>query len=226
MLPLLCEAETQQEFWIAGISKNLLQLIEYRQGICRELDLPAEMVKSLKEFHGDEKRDGYAERMLMAVVEELERYFAQVDAGLAAVCRGPVLLMGLPQELAAFRRAAKHLKVFATEIGIGMKDLTLGEIGQLGGACAQTEQRTRTKKAVEKIREYPDRRKVEEDMRRLEVEARNGQVELLCLPVPEGHGGLVSDLSLLLNAAAVETLRHGGQVCMLQTGDSLGLLRY
>ena len=45
--------------------------------------------------------------------------------------RGLVLWMGLPQELDD------------AEIGIGMKDLTLGEIAQLGGACAQAEPQTR-----------------------------------------------------------------------------------
>lgn len=229
LVPLIEEAQVRREFYVLGLSKKAIRWIEYSNGACRELALPAGLAAGLDEFHGLEVVDGE----FPSPPERVEPFFAAIDEGLAKVAGDrPVLLIGVVEELAAFRRVSKRLKLFEDRILGAVRNLALSEIAQLSGACATQEQHLLAKLALNRVQEWPDRSRVEEDLDRIVVEAAGGQVETLCLKESDSAGALVGPMEEAQNSAAVEAIAHGGRVHVLARnemrveGEAVALLRY
>jgi len=244
LLPLLREAQTRQEFLILGISKKELKLLRYAHGVCTEVALPEGMPTNLEEFHAHESRERNAENHASVSTavggksgvrfgtkaeresdgEHLEHFFLVVDQELSKVAGGSkVLLWGVLEEVALFRRTAKKLSLMDGQIASGIRDVELGEIALLAGAFAPKEQAIQEKAALDRIREWRDRSRVEGDLARILVAAANGQVDELCLKDQGATKGLVGEWDVLANQAAVETLRHKGHVRVVAASDMNGL---
>lgn len=87
----------------------------------------------------------------------------------------------------------------------GIRDLTLGEIAQLAGECAQAAQSAKGASALERIREWKDRSLVATETGEVHQAAKEGRVQILCVAASTADDYLV-------NGAVVETLSHGGEV--------------
>jgi hypothetical protein len=231
ILPLLREVNSLRDFYILGLSRKQVRLLRYTAGAVEEMRLPGDMPVSLEDFHPALNREDQIDFDTDA--EHLAHFFQTVDTHIAKLLGdAPVLLMGVGEEVALFRRRSRQLLLLEPSIQAGIRGLTLGEIAQLGGACAQSTQAIADRAALQRMREWPDRKLVEEDLRRIVTLAANGQVQELLLREPAAHAGLVTEAEELANAAAVETFRHRGMVRLINPADMRGfgaavaLLRY
>lgn len=243
ILPFLLEANAPQDFLILGISKKLLRLVHYLHGEGTELALspgiPASLAESRhREDHGDPRRQnaspaGGSQGNLGAVQFgtrteredepiHLHHFFAQVDERLAPMLRNRLLLMmGIEEEIADFRRAAKHCHLFTEEIPHGMRDLPVREITQMAHECALSRRRAEGKEALRKFRERGNRKLALDDSAAVLEAAKAGRVHLLC--VPEATEGAEE---ALWNLAVAETLSHGGEVFTAPATSLAAVLRY
>ncbi len=241
LLPVLGDARLTHRIFILGLSKKVLRLLQFEDGECQSLELPAGMPASLEESRGvdagDTKMKNHAPggvgsvRFGTSAADEdqerhLEHWFSRVDEGIAKVAGSePVLLMGLEDELAAFRRAAKRSSLMEGHIEHGIKDFSLGEIAHWAGECAQEVQVREALKALDRIREWKDRKLVVTDSEEVNQAAIEGRVQVLCI-------GVDWEQEELVNLAVTETLCHGGEVfavtggVMSQGCPSAALLRY
>jgi len=228
LLPLLLEATAPQDFFALGLGQKHLRLFHYLHGVCTPVEHPADLPASLEAFrHTDSRGDlnrqgssasggssGGASAVNFGVLSEredldlhLERFFARVDAGIAPILgHRLLLLMGVEDEVAAFRRAAKHCHLFAEQISHNVRDASLRDIAQWARECALTRRRAEGREALRKFRERGDRSLAVDQPDAILDAATTGRVHLLC--VPEG----ASPHAALVNAAAAETLSHGGEV--------------
>lgn len=233
LLPFLLDSSNPQDFFVLGLSKKLLRLLHYEQGECTALELPAGMPTSLEEVHGVEARDhnmenrapaGTAQGNLHAVrfgtsaeredsAKHLEHFFARLDESLAPLLgKRSLLLMGVEEEIATFRRVAKHCSIFKSQISQGMRDLPLREITQLAGECALVHGRGKGLESYLHIQERISGRPPVEEITELLECARAGRIQSLCVP-ELAHGQHDSNYrEAQLNAAVAETLSHGGEV--------------
>ena len=240
LLPFLLDAGTPKDFLILGVSEKLLRLLHYEQGECTPLELPPGMPANLEEFHGGEARDentknhsssgsvkGKAQSVRFGTSAENEDsalhlvpFCARLDESLAPVLGNrSLLLMGLDEAIAAFRRGAKHCALFAGGIAQGMRDLPLREITHMAGECALTQRREEGMTAFRKIHERGDGNlETVGNKGALEL-ARAGRIHILC--VPEFDSGQQDSLQNeeSLNAAVAETLSHGGEVFTVRAAD-------
>ena len=247
VLPLLLEATAPQDFLVLGLSQKLLRLVHYLQGEATAVELPAETPTSLETFrHREDRGDQNMENRASAgstpgtmgalrfgTLSEredahlhLEHFFARVDASVSPVLgKRPLLLIGLEEEVAAFRRVAKHCHLFVEQIShAGMRDLPLRDIAHLAHECALSRQRAAGLEALGKIREKADRRLALEGNEEVLEAARAGRVHLLCVPELAGES---QGERAEWNAAALETLSHGGEVLVVANTPILAaLLRY
>jgi hypothetical protein len=221
LLPVLGNASLAHRFLILGLSKKLLRLLQFEDGQCRVLDLPAGMPASLEESRGVETSDmkmknhapggvGSVRFGASAADEDqdrhLEHWFSRVDEAIAKMAIGePVLLMGLKDEVAAFRRSAKRCLLLDTFIEHGIKDFSLGEIAHWAGECAQEVLSREALKALDRVREWKDRSLVVNDIVAVNQASIEGRVQVLCV-------GGERDQEVQVNVAVTETLCHGGEV--------------
>ncbi|MCX6613954.1 MAG: hypothetical protein NTW74_24305 [Acidobacteria bacterium] len=227
LLPVLRCARLANRFMILGLSKKVLRLLQFEGGVCKSLDLPSGMPWSLVESRGagtnDLKMKNHAPggegsiRFGTSASDEdeerhLEHWFGQVDEGIARVAGNDlVLLMGLDDEVAMFRRVAKRCRLFGDHIAHGINDFPLGEIAQLAGECAQERQAKEARKALDRIREWKDQGLVSTDSEDVNQAAIEGRVDVLCVGDAAGEEELV-------NSTVTETLCHGGDVFVLSGG--------
>ena len=247
VLPLLPDALAPHDFFVLELSEKQLRLMHYLHGELTPLELPGTMAASLEQFrhredHGDQNREnrtstgsvpGTIGARRFGTLSEREdaslhreRFFARADDSLAALL-GPrlLLLMGVDEEVAAFRRVAKHCQMFAEQIPHpAVRHLPLREIAQRASECALSHGRARGTGALNEIREKADRRLTLAGNEAILEAARAGRVHLVCIPEAAGAS---RDEQLLWNAAAIETLRHRGEVLVAgDTRELAALLRY
>jgi hypothetical protein len=136
LLPQLIAAQAPQVFFILGISQKRLRLFRYHQGRCDEMALPASVPASLaaagsfdKPDHTQESRSagGPSVGSMRGVRfgtssdhdsegEYLRHFFEQVDKGLKETLDGaPLFLAGVQEELALYRKTAKHAQILGAE---------------------------------------------------------------------------------------------------------------
>jgi Bacterial archaeo-eukaryotic release factor family 3 len=170
--------------------------------------------------------------------EYLHNYFALVDRGLhPAVKNAPVFLLGVTEDLAAFRKASRHLNLLATQSEGSVDGRGAAEVGPLARAAALASYHAQGEAVLREFREMPDRARTLSGTSRVLAAAEQGRVHRVLLP-EEGDVPAHQDSSRrnllasedLLNAIAVETLRRSGQVFTLPTAllgaEPLAILRY
>jgi hypothetical protein len=170
--------------------------------------------------------------------EYLHNYFALVDRGLhAALKNAPVFLLGVTEDLAAFRKASRHLNLLATESEGSLDGRGAAEIGTLARAAARASYHAQGEAVLREFREMPDRTRTLSGTSRVLAAAETGRIHRLLLPedgdIPAHQDSSRQNLLAsedLLNAIAVETLRRSGQVFTLPIAllgaQPLAILRY
>jgi hypothetical protein len=125
----------------------------------------------------------------------------------------PLLLMGVHEEVVAYRRTAKHAHILTADCLGSIDFLTLTDIAGRAAKACRAHHQLLAERVFAEYQEMPDRARTLADVPAVVRAAAEGRVHRLCVrmgtevPGPDGEE--------LINAAVVETLRAGGEVFIL-----------
>jgi hypothetical protein len=256
--PLLAHAFAPHEVFALALGRKRLRLFRFSGEGTEERPLPPAVPASVAEAEAFDQPDhdlqnrsasGSSTGTRFAVTfgtlsdresapEYLHDYFTRVDRELhAAVKNVPVFLLGVTEDLAAFRKASRHLNLLASESEGSVDGRGAAEVGALTRAAALGSYRAQGEAVLREFRDMPNRARTLSGTNRLLAAAEEGRVHQLLLPedadVPAHQDSSRQNLLAsedLLNAIAVETLRRGGQVFTLPIAllgaEPLAILRY
>jgi release factor family 3 len=238
VLPLLAAALAPQEFYILGLSKKQVRLWHYSHGTCEERELPPAVPANLEAAGGYSPPDHALKNHTAAGPSGTMRgrrfgtssdrdsggqhehhFFGLIAKGLKETVDGaPVFLIGVREELAEFRRAAKQFRIFAGEWHTSPQYCSLAEVRARACDAAMSEYLRAGQHALQSLPEV--REKMMGEPEGILKAAAKGRVR--CLFVAQGARAPASQAQAhadglypgedLLNAATVETLRTGGEV--------------
>jgi hypothetical protein len=247
--PVLAHLMPLQEFYVLAIAKKLLRLGRWHNGQCAEVPLPASVPKSFEEAlvfdqpdHDLQSRSAGgssaqvgptrfgtgSERDL--VHDRLHHYFQIVDRELTGFLKGnPLVLVGITQELAAYRSVSKYPRLLAAR-PTSPEHLTWDELKERGQEAVLDAQRGEAERVLGELRETARRDHVTSGIRDVLEAAREGRVHKLLLENDAEHEGLlgpsfpmdsarIEGEQDLINAAVVETIRGHGEVYVLDQGE-------
>jgi Bacterial archaeo-eukaryotic release factor family 3 len=228
--PFVADAFAPHEFFVLGLSTKHLRLFRFINGECQEVPLPAAVPASLEAAGGFDQPDHLLNRSPSgtstgakrgvqfgtltdreAFPEYLHHFFGIVDRGLKATLDGkPLLLMGVHQEVAAYRRTAKHAHILMPDV-LGNTDfLTTQEVATHATDACRAHYQLLAERVFAEYLEMPDRVRTLAHVPAVLRAASEGRVHRLCVrDGAEVAGPRGGDL---VNAAIVETLRAGGEV--------------
>ncbi len=164
------------------------------------------------------------------VHDRLHHYFQIVDRELTGFLKGaPLVLVGIAQEMAAYRSMSEYPRLLAAR-PTSPEHLTWDELKERGQEAVLEAQRGEAEKVLAELRETTRRDHVASGIREVLEAAREGRVHRLLLANNAEHQGLLGPSfpmdserlegeQDLINAAAVETIRAGGEVHMLDQGE-------
>jgi hypothetical protein len=241
LAPLLVAASVPQDFYVLALSRKKLHLYHYAYGRCQPVDLPVGVPPNMevaldldRPDHSLQNRTaaGSSTGSMRAVQfgtssdreaadEHLHHFFQLVDRGLKSLFREtPVLLAGVHEEVAAYRKVARNCHLLGPEIHGNIDFLSPAEIADRASLAALAHYRRSAQVVLEKYKEMPERHRTLSTEREALDAAIAGRVYQLCVveatgnhrSLPGDGGGTDEDM---INATIVETLRHGGEVFML-----------
>jgi hypothetical protein len=244
LTPFLAQALAAREFLILDLNRKRLRLIDYAYGVCTHCAWPSSIPSTLDEFGGFDYPDhdlqnrsaaGTSTGRMRGVQfgtmsdreaagEYLHHFFAAVDRGLAEVSAGKlVLLGGVHEEVAAFRRAATSTRLLQSEITGSLEFAALGEIATAAQDAALDHYYKLGEGVLAAVAELRDRRRSSTEIDLVLEAAASGRVHQLCVREETEFLGRLNakinkiglDSEDLINAAVVETLRTGGEVFAL-----------
>jgi hypothetical protein len=242
--PVLPNVGPDREFYILALSKKHLRLGRCQDGQCVEVPLPVSIPASLEEFGGFDQPDHTLEGRSAAGPStgqmrgvhfgtsseqadgHLHDYFRLIDRELTPMLGGaPLVLAGVRYELAAYRAAAKYPRLLEAAPE-SPERLAWPELERHAHRAIVANQALEAKLALDYLRETPRRDHVLEGVREVLEAAHQGRVHKLLLAKGAEKQDLLGPLypmgpariegaQDLVNAAAVETIRAGGEVHVL-----------
>jgi len=245
LLPFLAEAYLANDVFILGLSTKQLRLFHYSHGECFELDLPEGVPTSLEDAGRPDRTDlnrenrssvgsstGNLHAMSFGTLtdreaagEHLRHFFGLADRGLKSTLAGtPLLLMGVHEEIQAYRRTAHYNHLLPTAVDGGPDFVTAAQVGALARKAARADYDLRADAVLAEFREMKERSRTLAGLDAVLQAATQGRIHLLCVRRDTEQD--------LLNAAVVETLRTGGEVYelaqdrMAATEPAAAILRY
>jgi len=241
LAPLVMSVSVPQDFYVLGLNRKNLFLYRYSHQNVEKVDFPAQIPSNMEAALAFDQPDHRLENSSAAgrstgamtsvrfgtlsdreaAREYLQHYFEVVNRGLKQWLPGtPLLLAGVHEEVATFRRVARNEGLLHPEIQGNIEFLSITDMAERAREAAVAHYRWLGEAVLAKFREMPDRRRTRSTARAVLNAASAGRVHQLC--VAEGadvRGSLKSQGGFenedLVNAAVVETLRNGGEVFML-----------
>jgi hypothetical protein len=238
--PFVAEAFVPPEYFALGLGAKHLRLFQCARGACSEVPLPEGVPASLEaaeQFrppdHSLENRStagssvGHMRVRFTTLAEReaagayLHDYFEIVDRGLQSLLAGrPLVLMGVPEDIAVYRRAARNPERLLAGSPGSVQSLTPAEIGARARETMLAEYERRGDAVLAGLLEKRDRRRVATDIRAVLDAAAQGRVQRLCYrtgtewigPMERGLDRVHGAGEDLVNACVAETLRSGGEV--------------
>jgi hypothetical protein len=236
LAPFIENAYAPHDLFVLGLSTKQLRLFRYVNGECKETPLPAGVPASLDAAGGFDKPDHALETRSASgpsngtmrgirvgtlsdrekFPEYLHHFFETVDRALRATLEGkPVLLMGVHQEVAAYRRVAKYPHILAADCPGNIDFVTLPDVAACAAKACRADRHLIGERVLAEYREMSDRVRTLADVPAVLQAAIEGRVHRLC--VREGSELTGAKGEDLINAAVVETLRTGGEVFTLSS---------
>lgn len=233
LTPFVAGAFAPHEFFVLGLSKKHLRLFRYVNGECTELPLPAAVPGSLEAAVGFDQPDHVLNRAPAgpsngakrgvqfgtltdreSVPVYLHHFFEVVDRELKPTLDGkPLLLMGVHEEVAAYRRAAKYAHILTPDYPGNTDFLTTSDIAAVAADACRAHHQLLAERVFAEYLEMPDRGRTLADVPAVARAAAEGRVHRLCVRTGTEIAGPNGED--LVNPAVVETLRAGGEVFML-----------
>jgi hypothetical protein len=244
LLPFVATVFAPQDFFILELNTKRLRLLRYTYGKCAELALPAAIPPGLEAAGGFDQPDHTLMNRSFAgpsvgtmpgvrfgtlsdreaAGEYLHHFFELVDRGLTETLGGkPLLLAGVHEEIAAYRRVARYEHILTPELAGNPQHLSFAQIAARAAEMALAHHQMAGERWLADFREMPDRGRTADDVRQVLGAAAQGRVHRLCVrDQTKVIGPMEPELDSahlgredLINAAAVETLRTGGEVFVL-----------
>ncbi len=245
--PLLAEGLAPHELFALALSRKYMRLFRYAYGACEEVPFPARVPTSIEQAMATDQPDhdlvnrsasGASTGSSFAVrfgtltdressPEYLHHFFSIVDRGLHPVTKDrPVLLVGVAEEVAAYRKIATQLNLLDTDNGGGAEYRSLDEMSKQIRQSALAHYRKEGRAALRNFREMTNRLRVRQGLAGVLSASEQGRIHQVVIAedigVPAAHAPQRKDLMEnddLLNTIALETLRTGGQVFVLPAAD-------
>ena len=199
--PLVAFASAPQEFYILGLNRKNLRLYRYAHGRCESVALPAQIPPSIEVASNLDRSDNELQNQSPSgrstgamraahfgtstqresAPELLHHFFLMVDQGLKEWLRDtPLLLAGVHEEVAAYRRASRHNHLLDSDIQGNIDFLSEAEIAERATEGALTHYRKLGEAVLVKYREMADRRRAKSTARIVLSAAMAGRVHQLC----------------------------------------------
>jgi hypothetical protein len=247
------------EFYFLSVNPKQVRLGCCGGGEYEEIRLPDSIPSSLMEAGGFDQPDhtlegrsaaGGSQRVRFGTSQDREKYarylhdyLRLLDRELAGILGGaPLVLVGVAEDLAAYQRAAKYQRILEAR-HTSAAHMPLSEIGRLAREAVREARVCEAEALAREIREAKQRNHVVRGLREILEAAHEGRIHKLILAEGAESEGLPGPLYAieetklegkqdLLNAAAVETIRGGGDVLTLNAsrmGDlapAVAVLRY
>ena len=233
LAPFVTDAFAPHEFFVLGLSRKQLRLFRYVNGEAQEMPLPDHVPAGLAAAGEFDQPDhnlstgSYAGPSVgdmrgvhagtlsdrEALPEYVHHFFMLVDRGLkSTLASKPLLLMGVQEELAAYRKAAKYAHILTSDWVGNADSFSVVEVAARAAEAVRTHCNRLAERVLAEYREMPDRSRTLGEAPAVRKAAGEGRVHRLCVragaePAPHGEE--------LNNAAIVDTLRAGGEVFML-----------
>jgi hypothetical protein len=233
LVPFVADAFTLQEFFILGAGRKHLRLFRYRNGACEEMPMPTAVPPNLAAAGGFDQPDhdlinrssaGRSAGAMSGVQfgtasdreslpEHVHHFFGTVDRELKSTLRGkPLLVLGVQEDLAAYKRAAKHDRFLEAPRTGSAEFLTVAEVAAEARNAAHAHYARQAEQALADYLEMPDRSRTLSDVDAIVRAAEQGRVHRLCVRSASESTGPGDDE---INNAVVETLSAGGEVFLL-----------
>lgn len=229
ILPLLESTAASQELWVLCLSTKHVQLYVYAEGVAMPVALPAGVPANLDaagHFHqggepGQSNTPGGkggvrfgTSGMRESAHDSIQHFCALIDQGLRTLMADrPLLLMGVKEEIAAYRRVSHYHSLLHTEVDGNADVLSAAQIATHAHRAVVEEYRRLGAEVLAEFREMRDRARALDDAHAVLEAATGGRVHKVCLRA--GTELLGANGEDVLNAIAVETLRKGGEVYLL-----------
>ncbi len=260
VMPLIVPAFAMRDLFVLNLNAKKVRLFEYTNGACHEVEIPAGVPTSVDEAnHGFTGATPGANRSALSPTPgklggvhfgtggerqsagtRVERLCAELDRGLRSLLnQKPVLLMGVREEIAAFRRVSAYDWLMDSEVDGNWDALGCAQIGQHALRASLAEYRRVGEAVIAEAREMRDRKRASFDVREILHAAMEGRVHQLCVRADTESMGLLPGpinrtkiRENLLNASVVETLKKGGEIYVLpqdamsQADPICAILRY
>lgn len=241
VLPFLHQLSADREFYILELNQKHLHLLHYLDRACHEVPLPSALPESVEQDGAFDAPDhtlrnrsaaGTSNGSMSAVSfgtgserekgsERLHHFFKSVDDGLSALLKGqPLLLSGARHEVAIYRRASTYSGLLESDIEKDLHSLPPDEVARLARTSLQHQSRREANHQLQQLRELAGSARISTGVRPVLKAASEGRVAKLILAEEADFAAtreaLESDSQEdLLNAAAVLSIRNGGQVFTL-----------
>jgi hypothetical protein len=228
--PLLAAVAREQRFRLLGVSRGNVSLFDSTMFRSEEVKLPASVPATLRDWLNERQPDhvmdnrspgGPSTGSMKGVLfgtntdrekrdEYLKHFFKEIDRGVHATLREdgtPLVLAGLQEELAAYRRVNTYPHLFDKEVHGAPGRSTMPDLlEQARDLLSQS-----LSEPLRKLFAELERRAVSQDARKIPHMARDGRIEDLLIPEDTSEDRL--------EVAAMETLRHGGRVFAVRPAE-------
>jgi hypothetical protein len=221
--PLLAAIAREQRFHLLAVSQGFVGLFESTMFRANEVKLPQSVPPNLQEWinarqpdHVQDNRSaagpsiGSMKGVLFGVSrdrekrdEYLKHFFKVVDHGVHEALRyatGPLVLAGLEEELAAYRRANTYPNLSDHEVHGSPDRLSMPQLLERARDLLSQSPSEALRKALREL----DRHPTSSGLNEIPAMACEGRIEDLLFPEDAKDDRL--------DSAAVETLRHAGRV--------------
>jgi len=246
LVPQLTAAQAPQDFHVLGISRNHLRLFHYRHGACREVPLPAAVPPTLAAAGAFDKPDHMQEARSFggpsvggmrgvrfgtasdhdSEAEYLRHYFEVVDKGLKQTLHGkPLFLAGVQEEVALYRKAAKHAHILNAECHGNMDHAAEDDVARHAAAAAIREYRVASEQALRGLPEITQ--KMTGDPEEILRAAQDGRVRQIFV-AEDAHMARANVPGVyvgedIVNAAVVEGIRTGAEIYSVPGNEIAGV---
>jgi hypothetical protein len=243
----LHQLSAAREFYILELNQKHIRLLHCLDGACADVPLPSSLPENVEQDGAFDAPDhtlrnrssaGTSTGAMTAVSfgtgserekssQRLHHFFKSVDEGLVTVLRGqPLLLSGASHEVAIYRRAATYVGLLETGIEKDLHSLAPDELALVAHESLRRQSRREAERQLRQLRELAGSGRIATGVRPVLKAASEGRVAKLILAEDTEFAAtreaLESDSSEdLLNAAAVLSIRNGGDVFTLPA-DSMG----
>jgi hypothetical protein len=239
--PFLYQLSADREFYLLELNQKHIRLLHYLDGECAGVPLPPGLPENVEQDGAFDVPDhtlrnrssaGTSNGSMPGVSfgtgserektsERLYHFFKSVDEGLIALLKGqPLMLSGARHEVAIYRRAATYAGLLESDLEKDLHDLAPDEVARLAQQSLRHQLRRDADRQLQQLRELAGTGRISTGVRPVLRAASEGRVAKLILAKDTEFAATREALESdspedLLNAAAVLTIRNGGDVFTL-----------